>query len=82
MPALIIRFALLCRTVAAMLIAGVLRRQDDAEVEMKIAARPLREQALITGLVLIALFISALLAAQFGLWGLLIYAGLIVYLAR
>ncbi|MEM9197827.1 MAG: hypothetical protein AAGD12_08230 [Pseudomonadota bacterium] len=82
MPQFVAKAARLCRSVAAMLIAGVLRRLDSAEVEARLAARPRREQITVTALVLIALFLAALLAAQGGVWGMLAFGALVVFLGR
>ncbi|MEM8742006.1 MAG: hypothetical protein AAGE13_11005 [Pseudomonadota bacterium] len=53
MPQFVAKAARLCRSVAAMLIAGVLRRLDSDEVEARLAARALREQITVTALVLV-----------------------------
>ena len=67
------RFGSLCRTVAAALIAGVWRRHPIGEVRDRLAALPAREEAAVVGGTLAALFFLALLAAQFGPVGLLLY---------
>ncbi|MEL6234776.1 MAG: hypothetical protein AAFR46_10235 [Pseudomonadota bacterium] len=81
-PQFMAKAARLCRSVAALLIAGVMRRLDSDEVEARLAARPVREQITITALVLLALFLAALLAAQGGIWGMLAFGALVVFLAR
>ena len=68
-----IRLGSLCRNVAAALIAGVWRRRSIREVRDSLAALPAREEAAVVGGVLAALFLLALLAAQFGPVGLLLY---------
>jgi hypothetical protein len=68
-----LRLGLLCRNVAAALIAGVWRRRTIHEVRDRLAALPAREEALVLGGVLGALFLLAVLAAQFGAIGLLVY---------
>lgn len=59
------------RTVAATLIAAVLRGRDAAQVEDRLARLPLRAQGAVVGAVLLAVFVACLLAAQFGLPGIL-----------
>ncbi len=61
------------RTVAIALIAGVRRRLSMDDVEDRILALPLRDQALVTVATLSALFLVSLLAAQFGLIGLAVF---------
>ncbi len=73
---------LLCRTVAVTLLSGWLTRRDFAEVESRLAARPVAEQAAIVGAVLGALFLLALLAAQAGAVGLCLYGLAVVVVAR
>jgi hypothetical protein len=67
------RFGTLCRNVAAALIAGVWRRRTITEVRDRLAALPAREEAAVISGVLAALFLLAVLAAQFGPIGLLAY---------
>lgn len=76
------RFGRTCRTVASLLIAGFYRRMDDRAVEERLAARPLRDQVIIVGGVLLALFIACLMAAQFGWVGLGLLFVLVVVLVR
>lgn len=71
----------LCRTVAAALIAGLTRR-DDNDVEARLARRPRGEQALIVGLTLLGLFLTSLLFAQFGWIGMLVFFLIVVLLVR
>jgi len=73
---------LLCRTVAVTLLSGWLTGRDFAEVERRLAARPVPEQATIVGAVLGALFLLALLFAQAGLVGLCLYGLAVVVVAR
>ena len=68
-----IRLGTICRNVAAALIAGVWRRRTIGEVRDRLAGLPAREEALVVGGVLAALFLLAVLAAQFGPVGLLLY---------
>ena len=71
-----------CRDVAVALIAAVSRRAGFAEVEARITALSLREQAAITGAVLVLLFGLSLLSAQFGPLGVALYLLAIVLLVR
>lgn len=80
MDGLPVRFARLCRSVAVALIGGFVRARSHAEIEARIAARPPREQALISGLALVALFLVSLLAAQGRIWGMLAFGGAVVLL--
>jgi len=72
----------LCRTVAVTLIAGVKRRMPEDEVEARVLALPLRDQAILTGAALTALFLVSLLAAQFGLIGLALFGLAVIALVR
>lgn len=67
------RAAVLCRNVAATLIAGVWRRHSAADVRDRLEAMPTRDEALVVGGVLLLLALLALIAAQFGPIGLLVY---------
>lgn len=74
--------ALACRNVAVAMLSGWLTGRPFDEVEARIAARPVAEQAGITIAVLAALFLLALLAAQAGLVGLALYGLAVVVVAR
>jgi len=63
----------LCRNVASALIAGVWRRRTIREVRDRLAGLPPREEAAVVVGTLAALLLLALLAAQFGPIGLLVY---------
>ncbi|MEM8569449.1 MAG: hypothetical protein AAGG56_00955 [Pseudomonadota bacterium] len=67
------RAATLCRAVAATLIAGVWRKHSAREMNAWIAGRSERDQGLIIGGSLLALFVTSLAAAQFGWIGLLLF---------
>lgn len=71
-----------CRDVAMGLLAGVVRRVGFHEIERRVTALPLREQAAITVAVLGALFLLSLIAAQFGPAGLALYLLAIVLVMR
>jgi hypothetical protein len=71
-----------CRDVAVACIAAVSRRAGFDEVEARITALSLRDQAAITGAVLVLLFGLSLLAAQFGPLGVALYLVAIVLLIR
>jgi hypothetical protein len=62
-----------CVTVAAVVIARFRRGETSDRVEARLRARPLREQVLLVGLTLGALFLTALLAAQGGLIGIAVF---------
>ena len=67
------RIGTLCRTIAVALIAGVCRWRSIREVNDRIVARSVQEQALITAAVLGVLFAICLFAAQFGWIGMLVF---------
>ncbi|MBN2759574.1 MAG: hypothetical protein JXQ79_03660 [Rhodobacteraceae bacterium] len=68
---LVPRLGTVCRAGAVALIAGVYRSRSFAEINDKIAARPVAEQAAIVLAALMAMFILSLIAAQFGWVGML-----------
>ena len=70
------------RRVAAAVIAGVYRRMSFEEVEARLAARPAREQAVITGLTLAALGLVSFLFAQFGLVGMPLFLLLVILIVN
>lgn len=74
--------ALFCRSAAVALIAGIAHRIGFDEVEARLAARPAQEQALLVGATLVALFLAALLAAQAGWIGMLLFWLAVIVLAR
>lgn len=76
------RLGTLCRAVAATLISGVWRRRTAGEVRDRLAAMPPREEALVVGGVLALLFLLALIAAQFGPVGLVLYLLAVVLVAN
>lgn len=63
----------LCRTAASALIAGVWRRLSLEEVEARLKAQPVRDQAAIVAGVLAGLLAASLVAAQFGIVGILVF---------
>jgi hypothetical protein len=71
-----------CRSVAVGLIGGFRRSMTHAEIEARLAARPLSEQTLIVGATLAALALTSLLFAQFGVVGLLVFFVLVVVLVN
>jgi hypothetical protein len=71
-----------CRTVAVAIIAGFRRGQSFDEHETRIAALPVKEQVLLTSLVLSGLFACSLIAAQFGLIGLALFGLGVIFLIR
>jgi hypothetical protein len=81
-PSVIRQAGLLCRTVAVTLLSGWLTGRSFAEVEARLADRPVAEQSAIVGAVLAALFLLALLAAQAGIVGLCLYGLAVVVVAR
>lgn len=70
------------RIAAVALIAGVWRRHGMKETHDRIAAMPFRDQALVVSGVLAVLAGLCLLAAQFGLVGLLIFAFAVVLIVN
>ena len=81
-PSIVRQAGLLCRNVAVALLSGWLTGRDFADVEARLADRPLAEQTILVGAVLAALFLLALLAAQAGIVGLCIYGLAVVIVAR
>lgn len=73
---------LAARNVAVCLLSGWLTGRDFADVESRLAGRPVGEQTAIVGAVLAALFLLALLAAQAGIIGLCLYGLAVVAVAR
>ena len=69
-----------CRTVALAVIAGICRRMGFHQIESRIVGLPVRDQAVITGAVLVGLFAASLFFAQFGVIGLALYLMAIVLL--
>jgi hypothetical protein len=63
----------MCRLGASALIAGVWRRRSLGEVDDRLRALPVREQATIVAAVMAALLVLGIFAAQFGLIGFFAY---------
>ncbi|MEL6643181.1 MAG: hypothetical protein AAFQ79_04540 [Pseudomonadota bacterium] len=63
----------LCRLAASAVIAGVARHLTVKDVNDRIAGKPLRDQVIVLGGVMLALFLAAVFAAQFGIIGMLVY---------
>ncbi len=76
------QFGRLCRNVTVALLSGWLTRRSYEEVESRLLARPVREQALIVAGTLGALFLLALLAAQAGFVGMCLYGLAVILVAR
>lgn len=72
----------LCRTAAAVLIAGLSPRRTFGDLESMIEAAPLRDQAVIVCGTLALLLAGAVGAAQFGVVGLLVYWMAVILIAR
>jgi hypothetical protein len=70
---MLIPFARRARMVTAMLVAGVWRGREAAEIEARIADLPPRGQSAVMAGVLGLLFLVSLFAAQFGLLGLALF---------
>ena len=70
------------RMAAVALIAGVWRKRTIRQVHDRVAALPLREQSAIVAGVLGLLFGLCLVAAQFGVPGLLVFALLVVLIVN
>jgi hypothetical protein len=71
-----------CRTVAALLIAGLWPKRDFPEVEAQLEALPVREQAIVVGGTVALLVAGAFFAAQVGVLGLLAYLLVVIVVAR
>jgi hypothetical protein len=74
--------ATLCRTAAVTMLAGLVPRLTAEEIEERLLARPRRERAAIVGATLLALFLLAVLAAQFGWIGMLVFWMAVIVVAR
>ena len=72
----------LCRTGALVLFAGVYRKRSLSDLNERMLARPLQEQAIFTALVFSVLFALCLLAAQFGWIGILVFWLVIIVLVN
>jgi hypothetical protein len=70
------------RPVVAALMAWVWRGHDQAQAEARLAALAPRDEGTITAAVLLILFLSAVLAAQFGWLGMGIYFLSVILLVR
>ena len=70
------------RNVTAALIAGLWRSRSQDEIEARLKALPVREQAVISGSVLSALFLTSLLFAQLGLVGLAAFLLVVILIVR
>jgi hypothetical protein len=70
------------RPVVAALLAPFWPGHDQARAEARLSGLSARDEALITTAVLALLFLSAVLAAQFGLIGLAAYLTAVVLLVR
>jgi len=81
-PTVLRTAALACRNVAVALLSGWLTGCSFDHVEQRLAERSVVEQTVVTGAVLAALFLLALLAAQAGIVGLCIYGLAVVIAAR
>lgn len=81
-PSVLAPLARTARTVASALIAGFRRGEDADRVEARLRMLPVRDQALIVGATLAGLFTASLLAAQFGLPGLLAFMLAVIILVR
>ena len=71
-----------CRGAVAALLSGMLPGRTIDDVEDRLSARPLPEQAAIVGGVLAALFLLSLLFAQAGWIGILLFWLGIILIAR
>ena len=72
----------LCRTAAVTLLGGLVPRMTADEIEARLRTRPGREQTAIVGATLLALFLLAVLAAQFGWIGMLVFWMAVIVVAR
>ena len=70
------------RTVASAVIAAFRRSEDPETVEARLRRLPARDQALIVGGVLAGMFLTSLLAAQFGIVGVLAFVLAVIILVR
>jgi len=71
-----------CRDVALGVLSACCRRAGFYEIEARMMALPMRDQAAITSAVLAGLFLLSLLAAQFGPVGIAIYLLAIILIIR
>ncbi|EEW25802.1 hypothetical protein [Rhodobacter ferrooxidans] len=61
------------RAIVAALLERLWRAPDGASAEARLKALPQRSQALIVGCVLLLLFVTSLIAAEFGWIGMLVF---------
>lgn len=71
-----------CRTVAALLIAGLWPGRGFPDIEAQLETLPTREQSLVVGGTLGLLMGGAFFAAQGGILGLLAYLLIVIVVAR
>ena len=80
--ALLPRLGGLLRAGAVAVIEGVFRWRSIKDINQSISARPILQQAMITGSVFVLLFAISLFAAKFGWVGLLVFWFAIVILVN
>lgn len=76
------RIGVICRGAAATLIARLWPGRSVRDVDQRLAACPARQQALVTGGVMLVLLLLSLFAAQFGWLGILLFWLGVVIAAR
>lgn len=79
---LVPRAGVILRNSAVTLLAGICRWRSINEINERVTARPVQEQAMITGAVLLALFALCLVAAQFGWIGILAFWMIVILLVN
>ncbi|MFO7757585.1 MAG: hypothetical protein R6V26_03750 [Roseovarius sp.] len=78
----LVRGGTLFRRVAATLIAGLWPGRSLRDVDDALSARPPRQQAVITGGVLLCLVLAGFFAAQFGWIGILVFWMVVILIAH
>ncbi|MFN3642193.1 MAG: hypothetical protein ACK4TB_04630 [Gemmobacter sp.] len=74
--------ARVCRVVASAILAGFRRGLDADAVEARLSRLPRQDQVAIVGATLAGLFLTSVIAAQFGLPGILVFMLAVIALVR
>lgn len=70
------------RRVAVAILAGLIRRRSEEEIEARLSQRPMQEQVIIVTAVLAGLLFTSLLFANAGVIGLLVFFLLVIILVK
>lgn len=70
------------RRVAVAILAGLLRRRSEEDIEAALTRRPMHEQVILVSAVLLALLFASLLFANAGVIGLLVFFLLVILIVK